>query len=94
MTLHEQTKEYLMKRYKSLMKADQNKLLSELSKNQLVHLVQNTMGLRDLALHEHACVHDYLTALRVPDGWVYQYYNEAGEVTSAVFVPYSSSFHE
>ena len=92
MNLHEQTKGYLMTRYKSLLMAEKHKLLSNLSKNQLVHLIQNTMTLRDLELHEVAIINPYINAMRVPKGWIYQYYNEAGEIISAVFVPYSGSY--
>lgn len=92
MNLYEQNKGYLITRYKSLYKADSNKIVSGMSKNDLVNLIISTMTIKDLELHEQANIHSHLTALRVPSGWLYQYYNEAGEVITATFVSYSSSF--
>lgn len=48
-----------------------------------------------IKLHERATISPGITALRVPGGWIYEYWNAInGQRYHAIFVPYSNEFME
>jgi hypothetical protein len=49
----------------------------------------------ELKLHKAAIVHDnnlFITALRVPGGWIYNSFDKSNSVMGSAFVPFHNEF--